>query len=323
MQVEADKQKQYNLGVLKRRDAAISEVVGTAGHVVMYNFNEEKQCWDRKQVEGTLFVVKRVVAPYYQFVVLNRLSSENLVENVNEDFQMELTEQFLLYRNATQEINGIWFYDSAERSDMADLLQRLSTSGADSVAAPPAADSSSSMAQPTATTTTEPTEAAVAAASEVSEEPAVATSPGGTSSNVAQFFNMMQSQMPTTQDVPPMPAAPVNTEPAEPAEPAPPKAEPPTKPPPPPDASAPPSAAPSQPPADVEKLKAHLRTQLEGLLQDDNFMNLLTLEYLRQRKAASQQQKSRPSPPQPPAQPPMPSQQVPAHLLSLLQQSQQ
>ena len=73
------------------------------------------------------------------------------------------------------------------------------------------------------------------------------------------------------------------------------------------------------PPADVESLKGHLRTQLEGLLQDDSFMNILTLEYLRQRKAASQQ-KQRPSPTQTPAQPPAPAQQVPPHLLSLLQQ---
>ena len=42
------------------------------------------------------------------FVVMNRLSNENVVEAVCADFQMELTDQFLLYRNDKHEINGIW-----------------------------------------------------------------------------------------------------------------------------------------------------------------------------------------------------------------------
>ena len=36
----------------------------------------------RKNVEGTLFVVKRRVEPRFQFVVLNRLSSENCYEDL-------------------------------------------------------------------------------------------------------------------------------------------------------------------------------------------------------------------------------------------------
>ena len=230
MQTDRSETLKYNLSVLKRRDSAISQVLDMAGHVVMYRFNEDKQSWDRKNVEGSLFVVQRDSAPQHQFVVLNRLSSENLVENINEDFQMELTEQFLLYRNALQEINGIWFYSATERAAMAELLQNLSPSAADS--AQPAADSaqpaadSSSMAQPTLATTATP---AVEPAAMVQDEPLV--SPGGTSSNVAQFFNMMQNQLPT-QDVPPMPGVPVvpgPTEPplpktATPAQPAPPPA---------------------------------------------------------------------------------------------------
>ena len=52
MQTERSKQLEYNLSVLKKRDAAIKELLDTAGHVVMYRFNEEKQSWDRKNVEG-------------------------------------------------------------------------------------------------------------------------------------------------------------------------------------------------------------------------------------------------------------------------------
>ena len=108
MQTDKAQQLEYNLGVLKRRDAAITKIIDMAGHVVLYQFNEDTQAWDRKNVEGSLFIVARSSAPAHQFVVLNRLSSENLVESITEDFQTELTDQFLLYRTHKAEILGIW-----------------------------------------------------------------------------------------------------------------------------------------------------------------------------------------------------------------------
>ena len=123
--LDKEKQLEYNLAVLKRRDAAITGVIDMSGHVVLYRFSEETQSWDRRNVEGSLFVVSRSEEPMYQFVVLNRISSENLIESVSSDFQMELTDQFLLYRNDQQEISGIWFYSPSERASIAQLLQSI------------------------------------------------------------------------------------------------------------------------------------------------------------------------------------------------------
>ena len=95
LHLERSKQLEYNLGVLKRRDADIARVLDMAGHVVLYQFNEDTKAWDRRNIEGSLFVVERTSEPRHQFVVLNRLSSENLVETIDENFQTELTEQFL------------------------------------------------------------------------------------------------------------------------------------------------------------------------------------------------------------------------------------
>ena len=97
--VDKEQLLKYNLAVLQRRDADISGVVDMAAHVVLYKFSEETQSWERRQVEGSLFIVSRTSDPKYMFVVLNRISSENVVEPVTPEFQMELTEQFLLYRN--------------------------------------------------------------------------------------------------------------------------------------------------------------------------------------------------------------------------------
>ena len=125
LQLERSKQLEYNLAVLKRRDAAITRVLDMAGHVVLYQFNEETKAWDRRNMEGSLFVVERSSEPRYQFVVLNRLSSENLIETIDDSFQTELTDQFLLYRNLQSEILGVWFYSAPERQAISELLDKL------------------------------------------------------------------------------------------------------------------------------------------------------------------------------------------------------
>lgn len=52
------------------------------------------------------------------------VSTENLVENLLGDFEYEVQVPYLLYRNAAQEVNGIWFYNSRECEEVANLFGR-------------------------------------------------------------------------------------------------------------------------------------------------------------------------------------------------------
>lgn len=250
--LDKEKQLEYNLAVLKRRDAAISGVVDMSGHVVLYRFSEETQAWDRRNVEGSLFVVSRSEEPKYQFVVLNRISSENLIESVTSDFQMELTDQFLLYRNEQQEISGIWFYSANERASIAELLQSI-VGGAQPTAAAAAAAAATTPAEPASTAVTE--DAAPA-------------------NNVAQFFSMAAAAqqaappMPTPEAIPAPAAIPAQAAPKGKAARA--------------KTATPTSASPAPP--DVAALKAALRTKLSSLLNDDAFMDVLVQEYLTQQQ---------------------------------------
>ncbi|XP_016189353.1 mRNA-decapping enzyme-like protein [Arachis ipaensis] len=105
--------KVLNLTVLQRFNPFIAEILFTAAHVSFYEFNIETNQWSRKDVEGSLFVVKRNVQPQFQFIVMNRQNTDNLVENLL-DFEYELKKPYLLYRNAAQEVNDIWFYNEDE-----------------------------------------------------------------------------------------------------------------------------------------------------------------------------------------------------------------
>ncbi|XP_047332210.1 mRNA-decapping enzyme-like protein isoform X2 [Impatiens glandulifera] len=117
--------KLLNLTVLQRMDPHIEEILMTATHVTFYEFNIDLNQWSRKDVEGSLFVVKRSTQPRFQFVVMNRRNTENLVEDLLGDFEYEVQLPYLLYRNATQEVNGIWFYNQRECEEVASLFNRI------------------------------------------------------------------------------------------------------------------------------------------------------------------------------------------------------
>lgn len=117
--------KLLNLTVLQRIDPFVEEILITAAHVTFYGFNIDLSQWSRKDVEGSLFVVKRNTQPRFQFIVMNRRNTDNLVENLLGDFEYEVQVPYLLYRNASQEVNGIWFYNARECEEVANLFSRI------------------------------------------------------------------------------------------------------------------------------------------------------------------------------------------------------
>ncbi|XP_062197577.1 mRNA-decapping enzyme-like protein [Phragmites australis] len=123
--MDAEATRLLNLTVLQRLDPAVEDILITAAHVTLYGFNIDLNQWSRKDVEGSLFVVKRNTQPRFQFIVMNRRNTDNLVEDLLSDFEYELQPPYLLYRNASQEVNGIWFYNQHECDAVASLFGRI------------------------------------------------------------------------------------------------------------------------------------------------------------------------------------------------------
>ncbi|XP_019702778.1 mRNA-decapping enzyme-like protein isoform X3 [Elaeis guineensis] len=63
--------------------------------------------------------------PRFQFIVMNRRNTDNLVEDLLGDFEYEVQVPYLLYRNAAQEVNGIWFYNAHDCEAIANLFGRI------------------------------------------------------------------------------------------------------------------------------------------------------------------------------------------------------
>tara|TARA_B110000977_G_scaffold16922_2_gene20709 strand:+ start:31965 stop:32792 length:828 start_codon:yes stop_codon:yes gene_type:complete len=115
---------QATLKSLQKSDPYVSQILGSASHVTLYEFDLNQHVWHRKNVEGSLFVVLRTQEPKFQFVVLNRLSTENTVEDLLGEFEFELSPPYLLYRSST-EVNGIWFYKQEECDEMSALFNKI------------------------------------------------------------------------------------------------------------------------------------------------------------------------------------------------------
>lgn len=116
---------QINLAAVKRVDPYARDILEKASQVALYSFNGEKNEWKKTEVEGALFVYSRTGEPFHNILIMNRLSTQNLMEPVIQGLDIQRQEPFLLYRNSKCDINGIWFYDKDECVRIAEVLDRL------------------------------------------------------------------------------------------------------------------------------------------------------------------------------------------------------
>lgn len=131
--IDAETRRKANLRVLQRIDSDIVDLAITATHVVLYEFNNARQRWEKKNVEGWLALTKRSVAPRFKLVVLNRSSTENLEVPITSTFQLQVKEPYMIFRDsrasaaggADERIRGIWFHDGKERDQVASYLEQV------------------------------------------------------------------------------------------------------------------------------------------------------------------------------------------------------
>ncbi|XP_060736729.1 mRNA-decapping enzyme 1A isoform X3 [Tachysurus vachellii] len=114
-----------SLAALQQYDPYINKLLDVTGQVALYKFNSKANEWEKTDIEGTLFVYARSASPHHGFTIMNRLSTENLVEPINKDLEFQLQDPFLLYRNASLGIYSIWFYDKADCQRIAQLMVQI------------------------------------------------------------------------------------------------------------------------------------------------------------------------------------------------------
>lgn len=142
----ADLRRTSNLRVLQRLDSQIVDLAISSTHVVLYQFSPSTSTWNKTDIEGPLFIVKRSCNPRFKLIVMNRNSQENLEVGVNGGMEMQLREPYLIFRdnsssnNTTttisttagggggskdETIRGLWFHNDDERKSVHTYLENV------------------------------------------------------------------------------------------------------------------------------------------------------------------------------------------------------
>ena len=118
-----------NLSYLQRLDADVESIVATAGHVALYDFDPGTKAWSRKDVEGSLFLV-RTRDGRFRFVILNKKGdSGDYWEDFGEGFSCEKQEPYVMYKQERSggQVVGIWFYEEQDCGRFASLFEEISS----------------------------------------------------------------------------------------------------------------------------------------------------------------------------------------------------
>jgi mRNA-decapping enzyme 1B len=126
--INENARKEANLRLLQRSmDRSISNILGSATHVVLYHFQQSSQTWEKSNVEGSLFLAVKPTG--YLLVILNRNSPDNYPIELSKDFQLQHNDPYLIFKQPgsgeTSAIRGIWFPNPNERVLMNDLLTQV------------------------------------------------------------------------------------------------------------------------------------------------------------------------------------------------------
>jgi mRNA-decapping enzyme 1B len=141
----SDLRRTSNLRVLQRLDSQIVDLAISSTHVVLYQFHTQSSTWNKTDIEGPLFIVKRSCSPRFKLIIMNRNSQENLEVGVNGGMEMQLREPYLIFRdnssnttannssNTTttaaaagdETIRGLWFHNDNERKSVHTYLENV------------------------------------------------------------------------------------------------------------------------------------------------------------------------------------------------------
>ncbi|KAJ3151369.1 mRNA-decapping enzyme 1A [Geranomyces variabilis] len=111
-----------NLNVLRRHDPTIVSILDSSSHVVVYDFDPETKSWTKKGIEGTMFIFQRSKLPFYGLFVMNRLALENLMVLLNADMEVQLLQEFVIYRQPDDSVQGLWMYETVDRARIVKTL---------------------------------------------------------------------------------------------------------------------------------------------------------------------------------------------------------
>jgi len=110
-------------------DPQAHSIVASSKFVVTYLLEQDgaNPGWRKANIEGPLYVVRRRVAPFYQLIVKNKNSQNNLTDYLHAVFELDCQKNYIFYKveDVSKRIRGLWFHDDAERMKVEAEIEKL------------------------------------------------------------------------------------------------------------------------------------------------------------------------------------------------------
>lgn len=113
------KQQKAVLQNLQQTDPDINNVIVYSKFVVTYFLHQDgaNQGWRKSNIEGPVYLVGRRTAPRYQLLVKNQFSTNDLLDSLHPEWEMDCQKNYVFYKveDPSKCIRGLWFHDDQER----------------------------------------------------------------------------------------------------------------------------------------------------------------------------------------------------------------
>jgi hypothetical protein len=116
------------LAVVQNVDPQVVEIVLTTPHVAVYVFQQGRNQWDRKNIEGPLYLVRRAARPEFSLLILNRKGPNHMSELITEHHEFNNQDPYIIFRNARapQPLpHGMWFKSAEDRGKLWTAIQKI------------------------------------------------------------------------------------------------------------------------------------------------------------------------------------------------------
>jgi len=120
---------QNALQSLKQSDPQISEIVAFSKFVVAYLLQQDGDSpgWRKANIEGPVYVVHRRQAPWYQLIVKNQFSAQDLQDDLHASWELDCQKNYIFYKveDEKKSVRGLWFHEDQERSKFEASLEKV------------------------------------------------------------------------------------------------------------------------------------------------------------------------------------------------------
>uniref|UniRef100_A0A7S1EXY6 mRNA-decapping enzyme-like protein n=1 Tax=Noctiluca scintillans TaxID=2966 RepID=A0A7S1EXY6_NOCSC len=113
---------------LQQQDYEIDHIVAYFKFVVAYLLQQDgpNPGWRKANIEGPVYLVRRRCAPRYQLLVNNQFSTNDLLDNLHPEWELDCQKNYVFYKveDPSKRIRGLWFHDDAERVRLESILEK-------------------------------------------------------------------------------------------------------------------------------------------------------------------------------------------------------